>query len=715
MKFSGKGRTLKALFAGIILAASANLSAAEYSASFKGTDIHEFINIVGKNLNKTIIIDPAVRGKINVRSYDLLNDEQYYQFFLNVLDVYGFAVVKMDNGILKIIKAKDAKVSAIPVVDGKNPGQGDEMVTRVVPVRNVSVRELAPLLRQLNDNAGGGNVVHYDPSNVIMITGRAAVVNRLVEIVRRVDKAGDEEVDIVKLRFASAGEMVRILESIQKPASGGKNTTPNLLKPRMVADERTNSIIISGEPKARQRAVQLVRQLDSELETSGNTRVFYLKYAKAKEMVDVLKGVSKSIEVETKAAGGKGATKSTSKSSLSIEAHEGTNAIVITAQPDVMGSLENVIRQLDIRRAQVLVEAIIVEVAEGDGIGLSVQWATMAGGTQFQNNGASLGDIAAGVYEARPEEGSTIINSDGTTTQNPDTKGDVSALAGVLKQISGMAVGYVGNDWGVVLQAIASSTGTNILATPSITTLDNQEASFIVGDEVPVKTGSAASSGNDNPFTTIERKKVGIQLKVTPQINEGDAVQLIIEQEVSNVNGNTGVDITFATRAVKTTVLADSGDTIVIGGLIDESIQESVDKVPLLGDIPYLGNLFKSTSSSTKKRNLMIFIRPTIIRDSNKMASLSSRKYSLMRAVQLSQQEDGVNLMPNTDVPVLPEWGQSPEINPEAFDFTRKNRRAPEKAFNEKAEETQQANPIATPVPTRVPTPDPRNFQQGAR
>ncbi|MCE2594756.1 type II secretion system secretin GspD [Motilimonas cestriensis] len=682
MRISGTRRKLSALCAGLLLAVSANISAAEYSASFKGTDINEFINIVGKNLNKTIIIEPSVRGKINVRSYDLLNDEQYYQFFLNVLDVYGFAVVEMDNGVMKVIKAKDAKVSAIPVVDGANPGKGDEMVTRVVPVRNVSVRELAPLLRQLNDNAGGGNVVHYDPSNVIMITGRAAVVNRLVEIVRRVDKAGDEEVDIVRLKFASAAEMVRILESIQKPGDG-KTNMPNMLKPRMVADERTNSIIISGEPQARKRAVHLVKQLDSELETSGNTRVFYLKYAKAKEMVDVLNGVSKSIEGEVKSANGAAAGGSNNKqSNLNIEAHEGTNAIVITAQPDVMGSLEAVIRQLDIRRAQVLVEAIIVEVAEGDGIGLSVQWATLAGGgTQFNTNGASLSEIAAGAYQARPEKGSTIIDGDKTTV-NPETKGDVTSLASVLSKVSGMAVGYASNDWGVVLQALASSKGSNILATPSITTLDNQEASFIVGDEVPVKTGSAASGNNDNPFTTIERKKVGIQLKVTPQINEGDAVQLVIEQEVSNVNGNTGVDITFATRAVKTTVLADSGDTIVIGGLIDEKVDESVEKVPLLGDIPYLGNLFKSTSSSTSKRNLMIFIRPTIIRDSNKMASLSSRKYSLMRAVQLQQQAQGVNLMPNTDVPVLPEWGQSPEINPEVFDFTKKKRRAPEASSN---------------------------------
>ncbi len=681
-------RKLKAVCAGLLLSFSSASWSAEYSPNFKGTDIHEFINFVGKSLSKTIIIDPAVRGKINVRSYDLLNDAQYYQFFLNVLEVYGFAVVEMDNGVMKVIKAKDAKVSAIPVVDSNNPGYGDEMVTRVVPVRNVSVRELAPLLRQLNDNAGGGNVVHYDPSNVIMITGRAAVVNRLVEIVRRVDRAGDQEVDIIKLTYASASEMVRILETIQKPVAGGKNTTPSLLKPRMVADERLNAVIISGEPKARARAVKLIRQLDSELKTNGNTRVIYLKYAQAKDMVDVLKGVSKSIEAE---GGGKGKGAKSSKSSLSIEAHEGTNSIVVTAQPDVMTSLESVIRQLDIRRAQVAVEAIIVEIAEGDGIGLGVQWVTRFGGTQFHNNGVTIGEVGAGIYEARPEKASQTTTGSGdnqVTTNNPEKKGNIEPLAAAVGKISGMAMGLVGGkDFGAVLQAVARSSGSNILATPSLTTLDNQEASFIVGEDVPVKTGSASSSNNDNPFTTVERRKVGIKLNVTPQINEGNAVQLKIKQEVSKVLGNTGVDVIFATREVETTVLVDSGDTIVIGGLIDEEVHETVEKVPFLGDIPWIGNLFKSTNSKTQKRNLMVFIRPTILRDGNSLAGFSSRKYNLIRAVQLNQLDDGVNLMPNTDVPVLPEWGQSPEIDPEVFDMRRRDRKAPEQSDDSKEEE----------------------------
>jgi len=646
------------------------VQAAEYSASFKNADLNEFINIVGKNLQKTIVLDPAVRGKINVRSYDLLNEQQYYQFFLNVLEVYGFAVVEMDNGILKVIKAKDAKVAAIPVVDDGSRFKGDEMVTRVVPVINVSVRELAPLLRQLNDSAGGGNVVHYDPSNVIMITGRAAVVNRLVKIIQRVDKAGDQEVDIVKLEYASALEMVNMINSIQQTPKTSKSSTSSVLKPRLVADERTNSVIVSGEPKTRARVIKLVRSLDNELKNNGNTRVFYLKYANAKEVVDVLTGVSKGIE---DASGGQSGS-SNNVSTLNIQAHEGTNAIVISAQPALMSSLSSIIRQLDIRRAQVLVEAIVVEVSEGNGINLSVQWASTGGvGTQFNDNGVTASELATGVY---------AINND---------EDDYEDLASSLASIAGGVAGYVGNDWGVILQALSTTTGSNILATPSLTTLDNQEASFIVGDEVPVLTGSTSSSSNDNPFQTIERREIGIKLKVTPQINEGDSVQMVIEQEVSNIKGQTSVDVIFATRAVKTTVLAKSGETIVIGGLIDETVNETVDKVPLLGDIPYLGQLFRSTKSSTEKRNLMIFLRATIIRDDQTMMELSQRKYGLIRQIQLGQTEDGIELMPNSNVPVLPEWGQPVEIDPNMFRKNQEYNKAKQEAAQNK-EDTGQVN-----------------------
>ena len=662
-------RIRRKLIAGVVAGAAMFSSqfawSEQYAANFKGTDIQEFINIVGKNLNKTIIVDPTIRGKINVRSYDLLNDEQYYQFFLNVLQVYGYAIVEMENNVIKVIKDKDAKTAAIRVANDNEPGMGDEMVTRIVALYNTEAKQLAPLLRQLNDNAGGGNVVNYDPSNVLMLSGRAAVVNKLVEIVRRVDKQGDTSVQVVPLEYASAGEMVRIIDTLYR-ATANQAQLPGQA-PKVVADERINAVVVSGDEKSRQRVVELIHRLDAEQASTGNTKVRYLRYAKAEDLVEVLTGFAQKLEGDkdpsAQAAGGK------RRNEINIMAHTETNALVISAEPDQMRTIESVINQLDIRRAQVLVEAIIVEVAEGDNVGFGVQWASKSGGgTQFNNLGPTIGEVGAGVWAAQTEKASQTCTGSGdnkTCTDNPDKRGDVTLLAQALGKVNGMAWGVAMGDFGALIQAVSSDTNSNVLATPSITTLDNQEASFIVGDEVPILTGSTASSNNSNPFQTVERKEVGVKLKVVPQINEGNAVKLTIEQEVSGVNGNTGVDISFATRRLTTTVMADSGQIVVLGGLINEEVQESVQKVPFLGDIPILGHLFKSSSSKKTKKNLMIFIKPTIIRDGVTMEGIAGRKYNYFRALQLEQQERGVSLMPNTKVPVLEEWNQSEYLPPE--------------------------------------------------
>jgi general secretion pathway protein D len=650
--------------------------AAEYSASFKGTDIQEFINTVGKNLNKTIIVDPSVRGTINVRSYDLLNEEQYYQFFLSVLDVYGFAVVPMPNGILKVVKAQNAKTSAIPVTDDARPGSGDEMVTRVVPVRNVSVRELAPLLRQLNDNAGGGNVVHYEPSNVLLITGRAAVVNRLVEIVHRVDKVGDENVDIIKLKYASASEMVRLITALTK---SDKNALSNVLTPKLVADERTNAVVISGENQSRQRLVNMIRQLDREQQSQGNTRVFYLKYAKAKNLVEVLSGVSKTIQADKQGGQTTGMSNTAGASSgsasgssgfngkdLSIVADEQTNALVITAQPDVMQELERVIARLDIRRAQVLVEAIIVEVQDGDAFNLGVQWAnTNGGGTQFTATNLSTTTVANAAIEYK---------NDGTLS---------SDTTDALSNFNGLAAGFYSGNWAGLVTALSSNTKSNILATPSIVTLDNKEAAFNVGQEVPVVTGSQSST-TGSVYNTVERKTVGTKLKVTPQINEGDSVLMEIEQEVSSVaaststssSSNSDLGDTFNTRTVKNAVLVKSGETVVLGGLLSNNTSESTYKVPLLGDIPVLGYLFRYNSTSKTKQNLMVFIHPTILRDPVTYTGVSSSKYNLFRAEQLSQEQESDSLSPSVERPVLPAYGTETTLSPKMKALLEQQRQA---------------------------------------
>ncbi|WP_312018340.1 type II secretion system secretin GspD [Shewanella surugensis] len=661
----------RSLVAGLVMGAALltpSLAWAEqFAANFKGADIEEFINIVGKNLNKTIIVDPTVRGKINVRSYDLLDEEQYYQFFLNVLQVYGYAAVQVENNIIKVIKDKDAKTAAIRVADDQSPGMGDEMVTRVVPLYNTEAKLLAPLLRQLNDNAGGGNVVNYDQSNVLMITGRAAVVNKLVDIVHRVDKQGDTAVQVVDLQFASASEMVRIIESLYR-TTGNQAQLPGQA-PKVVADERLNAVIVSGDEKSRERVVALIKQLDADQATTGNIKVRYLRYAKAEDLVEVLTGFAEKLVNDKSTSKSSSSGTGKRRNNINIVAHADTNALVISAEPDQMRTLENVINQLDIRRAQILVEAIIVEVAEGDTVGFGIQMGSAFGmGTQFNNIGPTLGEIGAGVWDAQETKGTETCYGSGDTkecTSNPDTQGDITTLAAALSKVNGMAWGLWSGDFGALIQAVSSDTTSNVLATPSITTLDNQEASFIVGDEVPVITGSTASSDNSNPFQSVERKEVGVKLTVTPLVNEGTSVKLIIEQEVSGVNGTTSVDVTFSTRRLKTTVMADSGEIVVLGGLITEEVQESVQKVPFLGDIPWLGHLFRSSSSTKKKKNLMVFIKPTIIRDGMTMQGISGRKYNYFRALQLEQDDRGINLMPNSSVPVLPEWSMSDYIAPE--------------------------------------------------
>lgn len=600
--------TILLLSLSIFFVGSIECDETRYAASFKQVDIKDFANTISRNLNKTIIIDPSIQAKISVRSYELLNEEQYYQFFLSVLDVYGFAVVPMSHGVIKIIRSKDAKASAIPVVDDSNPGMGDEMVTRIVPVYNVSVRELSPILRQLTDNAGSGHVVHYTPSNVLLITGRAAVVNRLVEVIRRVDKADSQETILVKLKYASAAEIVNVISHLEKNGGNAESNMPVLSPPKLAADERTNSVVISGTPNVLARTIQLVRQLDQDALSQGNTRVFYLKYAKAKDIVDVLKGVNSSNKADQR--------RGDSSQQLSISADDATNSLVITALPDVMSELEQVITKLDIRRAQVLVEAIIVEIADGNGLNLGVQWAHPdVGGTQFTNTGLPLGSL---IYN----------DSQDGQESNP------------LNSFNGMAAGFYHGDWAVLATALASNSKSDILSTPSIVTMDNKEASFKAGQEVPVQTGTQSSASSDEIFNTIERKTVGTQLTVTPQINEGDSILLSIEQEVSSVAqiqapGTSTLGPTFDTRTVTNTVLVKSGETVVLGGLMDEKTNEVVSKVPLLGDIPLLGYLFRSTTNSVSKRNLMIFIRPTILRDANIYSDISDNKYTQFRAKQL--------------------------------------------------------------------------------
>ncbi|HGM6877399.1 type II secretion system secretin GspD [Serratia marcescens] len=590
----------------IVLAGAAR--AEQFSANFKGTDIQEFINTVSKNLGKTIIIDPAVKGKVTVRSYEQLDEKQYYQFFLNVLDVYGYTVIGMPNNVLKVIAAKEGKRAALAQNGGEAIAEGDEVVMRVVPLRNIAAKDVSPILRQLNDSIGVGSVAHYEQGNALLITGRASVVNGLLELVREMDQDDGNRVETLALKHAAAPEIARMVNELFREE--GKRRTAGASSLRLVADERTNSVMIAGDDRSREHAKELIDQLDNKSVTQGNTQVIPLKYAKAQSLVEVLTGVSAGLQNEKESAAANVAL----LKNVVIKADEQTNALIITAAPDVMRDLEAVVAKLDVRRAQVLVEAVIVEVQDGQGLNIGVQWANKyGGGTQFAGQ---MPGVSAG-FE--------------------------NGMSDVFGKANGLMTGFYSGNWGVLLTAIASNNQNNILATPSIVTLDNAEAEFSVGQDVPILTGSQTTN-SDNVFNTVSRKTVGIKLKVKPQINQGQSVLMQIEQEVSSVADSAGatpdsLGATFNIRTVNNTVLVDSGETVVVGGLLDKSNSELESSVPILGKIPLVGALFRSTATKASKRNLMLFIRPTIIRSTEGYARQSQRKLGKFDAEQQDDRE----------------------------------------------------------------------------
>ncbi|MBW5825718.1 type II secretion system secretin GspD [Yersinia kristensenii] len=586
------------LFRFIILAAVLPIVVygSHFSASFRDADIKEFINTVSKNINKTIIIDPKVQGVVSVRSFEQLDKDKYYQFFLNVLDVYGYTVVEMPNDILKVIPAKRAKNSVVPLQKNAEETQGDELINRVFKLKYILAKNLAPLLRQLNDNTESGSIIHYDPSNVILITGRAAVVNRLYSIIGTLDQPGDAEIELYQLNHALAADIIKLVNQVINPVSTTKKDLFNTGK--VIADERTNSVLISGDSHTRKRAIKMIKRLDQQQDNDGTTKVVYMKYAQASKLLDVLNGVSNGVQSDnTKKLVGK-----SNAGNVSIRAYDQTNALVITAHSKIMKELDQVIEKLDVRRAQVLVEAIIVETQNGEGLNLGIQWANkFHGGVNFLQN---------------PDRIRANNNS-----ENP-----------IPTVISGLTAGFYKGNWDGLFTALATNSNNNILATPSIVTLDNMEAEFNVGQEVPVLT-STQTTATDKVYNSISRQSVGVMLKVKPQINKGDSVLLEIRQEVSSVADSSGTNANnlgsvFNKRVVNNAVLVKSGETVVVGGLLDKKLSKVINKVPFLGDIPLIGRLFQQRKENIEKSNLILFIRPTILRETNDYSKVTADKYA---------------------------------------------------------------------------------------
>ena len=624
-----------------------------WAFNFKETDINELVRYVAKSLDKTIIVDPKVKGKVKVITSNSVNAEQMYDLFLSILEVHGFAAVESGD-VIRVIPSKNARTSPVPVKTDNKGESGSAIITQVIQLENISAAKLIPVLRPLAPQQA--HMAAYAPSNAIIISDTAANIRRIRSVIKKIDLSAVQKTDVVELEHASAEEVVRMLEQLKKnQAAKGQAETKKLV---LVADKRTNSILISGDELERQRVKALIKHIDTPLTQSGNVQVIYLEYAKAKDLAAVLTKVVQNMERMST----RDKSKASSKSTSTIEADEGTNSLIITAEADVMKSLAGVIERLDIRRAQVLVEAIIVELSDTNGRGLGVEWLFINDNGSYGSSGTGAQGVGAGVASA-------VVNSQSDDDDAVDIR---TGIGTAITQVAGSVLGVGRLDdelsFSAVLNAVKNDTDSNLLSTPSLMTLDNEEATITVGQNISFVTGSFSSTGNgssnpQNPFQTVEQQNVGVTLKITPHINEGDSLILEIEQDVSSVVPGATVNSnpTTSERKINTKVLTDNGQTIVLGGLIQDSVTEQKQKVPVLGDIPFMGVLFRNSSSRVIKQHLLVFIRATIVRDKRKMDAITAQKYQYIRDEQLHEIQSGANLLHDEALPLLPEWQQQLE------------------------------------------------------
>ena len=635
----------------------------EFTVNLKDTDIQEFIEFVADVTGTTIVIDPAVKGKVKVVSSKPVSRAELYDLFLSILDVHGYTAVRSGE-VVRVIPNKNARSAPVDVISGTSV-INDEYVTQVIRLDNVSAAKLIPVLRPLVPQQA--HMAAYAPSNAIIISDIRANIDRIAKIIDRMDQSAVKKTEVVKLRYGVATDVVEMLKTLEKSRAGeGADANDEA---SLVADKRTNSVIVTADEVSIERIKGLIDYLDIPLEQSGNVRVMYLEYADATEVAEVLTRVMQNLARLDDESSGR--TRAANAAKSTIEADAGTNSLIITADTDEMSALEAVIARLDIRRAQVLVEAIIVEIDVTEGRELGLQWL-------FANDSGLYGsNISPARQGSNAAIAQAILPEDATSTEI-----GVRDLAGALSQVPGTTFG-----WGVVDQNLTMTTilntlekqgNTNILSTPSLLTLDNEEAFITVGQQVPFVTGSytntGAANGVANPFQTIQRENVGVTLQVTPQINEGDSVVMDIVQEVSSISQQalSASDVITNERKIETKVLAKDGDIVVLGGLVKDDIQDSQQGVPLLSGIPVLGRLFRNDVVSVTKSNLLVFIRSTIIRDDDDLAGATAEKYRYIRDQQRQRRDQGLMFLDDNLIPVLPTWEDRvrslPEVPEEQID-----------------------------------------------
>lgn len=592
--------------------------------NLKDADIRTLVETVSEATGRNFIIDPRVKGKVTVVSARPMTESDLYQVFLSILQVHGYSAVPVGD-VIKIVPDVSAKQGPIPVTTPAQRGDGDEMVTQVVKVEYVPAAQLVPILRPLIPQQG--HLAAYAASNSLVISDRAANIERIIQIIRRIDVPDDQQIEVIPLVHAPASEVVRIVAALNKrEAKGGGQRSE---QPTLVADDRTNSVLLGGDRSQRLRIRALIAHLDTPLEGGGDTQVIFLKFADAEDLAAVLLGVAE--KEQAKATGGASAQQATKVSSgrnreVDIQADARNNALIITAPPAEFNRLRAVIQQLDIRRKQVLVESVIAEVSTNLSKDLGVEFAVVPrdqSGTSpavISNAGSGSGGLV--------DIANSIIEGGAPFSLGAGLLGGVANLSG-------------STNWAILVRALAGDAATNILSTPTLVTMDNEEAQIVVGQNVPFITGSFTQTGTDasNPFQTIEREDVGLTLNITPQINEGDTIKMEIEQETSSLEASAATlaasDLITNTRKIQTIVMVENDQILVLGGLIEDEFRDRTQKTPVLGDIPIIGRLFRSDNTTKTKKNLMVFIHPVILEDEATANAFTDRKYGYMRARQL--------------------------------------------------------------------------------
>ncbi len=617
----------------------------QITLNFQDVDIRALINTVSEVTGRNFIVDPRVKGKVTLVSGGPLNAAQIYNVFLSVLEVHNFSAVQSGE-VIKILPSNIIKQQATPTQYNEGRGGNDAQITQVYQLKHASVQELVPILRPLLPPTS--HFAAHAPTNTLVFTDTLSNIQRLLKIISRVDVPDRRaSIHVIYLKHARAGDLAAVLAQLSTSLQKKGDPKAQATALSVQADDATNALIINAPDNEFRLLQAVVDQLDIERPGEGDVHVIYLRYAKAADLVELLNQVSRAAR-----GGGEGQQASALATEVTVQADEATNALVIHAEEDDFRTIKNVVDKLDVRREQVFVETIIAEVTANKAADLGVEW-------QFRDSNTPTGQTT----------GSTSFS---------DISGGLTL--GYLNNLVTDITGAVVPDLEIVLRALREDSNTNILSTPNLLTLDNESAEIVVGQEVPFVTGqfttsvdtgttvtttaddgtdsTAVSQGIVNPFQTIERKDVGLKLNITPQITAGDAIQLEIEQEISSVSPTTvqgAADLITDRRSIKATVQVDDGRIVVLGGLIRDDVIDTIEWVPILGKIPLLGALFRRKSKSAVKTNLMVFLRPKIIRSAADMAGFTEDRYGHIRRAQEQSQPDTKKMIQGVQPPVLPE------------------------------------------------------------